>query len=191
MEFIIFILIVVVVAIVVRAMRPKVVDVEGERKSYEPKHTSPYHYGRKKYLMTQSENSFFKLLVLAVGNDVNVFPQVRLSALLYRAKGIEQRYWRAALARINQKSIDYVLCNKITGEILLLIELDDPTHDTAVRIKRDGELNEILQEAGMPLLRFRNLNNLTHEIVRAHIYELLPHSFGGISKDIALSRSGK
>lgn len=143
------------------------------------RHASPYHYGRRKYLMTQSENKFFKLLVESAGGQVNVFPQVRLSSLLYRAKGIERRYWHAALARINQKSVDYVLCNKLTGEILLVIELDDPTHDTAIRKKRDFEVNQMLKEAGMPFLRFRNISSLTRESLGSYIYEFLPHVFDG------------
>jgi len=139
--------------------------------------TSPYHYGRRKYLMTQSENTFFKLLIASVGDRVNVFPQVRLSSLLYRAKGIERRYWHAALARINQKSVDYVLCDKVTGEILLAIELDDITHDTVIRKQRDSDVNAMLKEAGMPLMRFRNITNLTQDIIKSQIYEVLPHAF--------------
>lgn len=127
--------------------------------------------------MTRSENRFFRLLVESVGGHVNVFPQVRLSSLLYRAKGIDRRYWHAALARINQKSVDYVLCDKFTGEILLVIELDDPTHDTTIRKKRDFEVNQMLQEAGMPFLRFRDISGLTKDSLRSHVYEYLPHIF--------------
>ena len=127
--------------------------------------------------MTQSENRFFKLLVESVGSEVNVFPQVRLSSLLYRAKGIEKKYWHAALARINQKSVDYVLCDKSTGEILLVIELDDPTHDTSIRQKRDADVNAMLREAGMPFLRFRDVNGLTRELIATEIYEIVPAIF--------------
>ncbi|MNR01700.1 hypothetical protein D3C85_1175170 [compost metagenome] len=141
------------------------------------KHTSPYHYGRRRYLMTQSENSFFKLLTEAVGTHANVFPQVRLSALLCRTQGIERRYWHAALARINQKSVDYVLCNKLTGEVLLVIELDDPTHDTSIRQKRDADVNEMLEEAGVPFLRFRDVRQLTVESIAMEVYEITPTLF--------------
>lgn len=138
---------------------------------------SPYHYSRRRYLMTQAENSFFKMLTEAVGTHANVFPQVRLSALLFRTQGIERRYWHAALARINQKSVDYVLCNKVTGEILLVIELDDPTHDTSIRQKRDAEVNEMLEEAGVPFLRFRDVRSLTVESIAMEVYEISPSIF--------------
>jgi very-short-patch-repair endonuclease len=169
MELIGLLLLIGLAVIVVKALRVSNATVE----RVAP--TSPYHYGRRKYLMTQSENTFFRLLIASVGDQVNVFPQVRLSSLLYRAKGIERRYWHAALARINQKSVDYVLCDKVTGEILLAIELDDITHDTVVREQRDGDVNAMLKEAGMPLMRFRDIANLTQDIIKSQIYEVLPH----------------
>jgi very-short-patch-repair endonuclease len=138
---------------------------------------NPYHYSRRRYLMTQAENAFFKMLVDAVGTHANVFPQVRLSALLFRTQGIERRYWHAALARINQKSVDYVLCDKVTGEVLLVIELDDPTHDTTIRQKRDAEVNEMLEEAGVPFLRFRDVRQLTIESIAMEVYEIAPLLF--------------
>lgn len=171
MEFIALLIFVGVVIIVIKALGVGNVTIGRTAPA------SPYHYGRKKYLMTQSENIFFKLLIASVGDQMNVFPQVRLSSLLYRAKGIERRYWHAALARINQKSVDYVLCDKVTGEILLVIELDDITHDTVIRKQRDSDVNAMLKEAGMPLMRFRNVANLTQDMIKSQIYEILPHVF--------------
>lgn len=91
--------------------------------------------------------------------------------------GIEHRYWNAALARINQKSVDYVLCDKLTGEVLLVIELDDITHDTVIRKQRDSDVNAMLREAGVLFLRFRNISNLTQDILRSQIYEVLLRAF--------------
>lgn len=174
MEFIGFLLFIWIIVLIVKTKKSTYTPTEVGN-VVAP--TSPYHYGRKKYLMTQSENHFFKLLIESVGDRVNVFPQVRLSSLLYRAKGIEGRYWRAALARINQKSVDYVLCDKVTGVILLVIELDDITHDTVIRQQRDSEVNAMLEEAGMPFFRFRNINSLTPDIITSQIYEVLPQIF--------------
>jgi very-short-patch-repair endonuclease len=168
---------IVIVIIVISFFKSKKSGISLSNSLFGAEPTSPYHYGRKKYLMTQAENNFFKLLISSVGDRVNVFPQVRLSALLYRAKGIEHRYWYAALSRINQKSVDYILCDKLTGEILLAIELDDITHDTVIRQKRDSDVNEMLKEAGMPFMRFRDIRNLTQNIIRSQIYEILPYVF--------------
>jgi len=175
MEFLGFIILIAVIVFIVKAIGKIAASPETASRIIAP--TSPYHYGRRKYLMTQSENRFFGLLIASVGNQVNVFPQVRLSSLLYRAKGIEHRYWNAALARINQKSVDYVLCDKLTGEVLLVIELDDITHDTVIRKQRDSDVNAMLKEAGVLFLRFRNVTNLTQDILRSQIYEVLPRVF--------------
>lgn len=175
MEFIGFLLFIGIIVLIVKASKKNPYSPIEASNIVAP--TSPYHYGRKKYLMTQSENTFFKLLIESVGDHVNVFPQVRLSSLLYRAKGIERRYWHAALARINQKSVDYVLCDKVTGVILLVIELDDITHDTVIRQQRDSDVNAMLKEAGMPFFRFRNVSSLTRDIIVSQIYEVLPQIF--------------
>jgi very-short-patch-repair endonuclease len=182
MEFLLFIAFVAVVLVFLKLTGLGSLELGGESII---KQSSPYHYGRRKYLMTRSENRFFKLLVESVGSQVNVFPQVRLSSLLYRAKGIERKYWHAALARINQKSVDYVLCDKFTGEILLVIELDDPTHDTSIRQKRDADVNEMLREAGMPFLRFRDVSGLTRESIATEIYEITPAIFKEPSRTVS------
>src|SRR5690348_1204283 len=69
-----------------------------------------YHYRRKDFLMTKAENDFFNVLTQAVGSAYYVFPQVRLSSLLdHTVKG---QNWDHALHFINQRSVDYVLCDK-------------------------------------------------------------------------------
>lgn len=124
-----------------------------------------YSYYAKDSIMTRAEVEFFKKLNLVVSEHYFVFPQVHLSSVLdHRVKGQD---WRIAFRHINGKSVDYVLCDKITLRPAYLLELDDPTHDRRDRIERDVEVERIFKEAQLPLVRFKDVNISNEEIIRA------------------------
>jgi very-short-patch-repair endonuclease len=64
--------------------------------------------------------------------------------------------WHGAFRHIDEKSVDFVLCDKEKISPILAIELDDKTHEHQARQERDKEVERILKEAGMPLLRIEN-----------------------------------
>lgn len=49
--------------------------------------------------------------------------------------------------------VDFVLCERDTFTPLLVIELDDSSHNRADRQARDDFKNNVLSAAGLPLLR--------------------------------------
>lgn len=115
---------------------------------------SQYAYKAKPYLMTYVENKCYHALVQAVGETCYVFPQVHLSAIIDHK--VEGQSWKGAFSHINQKSVDFVLCDKRYLSPKLAIELDDRTHERPDRIDRDGEVERVLEQAGLPLLRLEN-----------------------------------
>ncbi len=124
-----------------------------------------YSYFAKALVMTRTEAEFFKKLNEAVSERYFVFPQVHLSALLdYRVKGQD---WRIAFRHINGKSVDFVLCDKITLQPVYALELDDFTHDRSDRAERDIEVERIFKEARLPLVRFKSVNVSSDEIIQA------------------------
>jgi len=124
-----------------------------------------YSYFAKALVMTRSEAEFFKKLNTAVSERYFVFPQVHLSALLdHRVKGQD---WRIAFRHINGKSVDFVLCDKITLQPVYALELDDSTHDRRDRAERDVEVERIFREAQLPLVRFKSVNISSDEIIQA------------------------
>jgi len=149
MALIIFLLIIIVgVVFVVRTIR------SGGGEIQKPK----YEYRKKQFFLTRSENEFYKKLVEAVGSEYYVFAQAHLPTLVdHKIRGQD---WRAALAHINRKSVDFVLCDKQYISPKLAIELDDSSHERPDRRERDEEVERILKYAGVPLLRFHNHINL-------------------------------
>ncbi len=130
-----------------------------------------YYYTRKNFFMTKAEHGCYDALVEAVGSDYRIFAQVHLPTLVDHT--IRGQDWRAALAHINRKSVDFVLCDKAYLSPKLAIELDDKSHERADRQERDREVECILREAGLPLLRVPNHSNLDPNKLKEEIIDAI------------------
>ena len=113
-----------------------------------------YDYKKKQFFLSRAEHECYDALMKAVGDKYYVFPQVHLPTIVDN-KVVGQN-WRGAFKHINEKSVDFVLCDKAYIAPQLVIELDDRTHERADRIDRDKEVERILEGAGLPILRLEN-----------------------------------
>lgn len=124
-----------------------------------------YSYTAKSLIMTRAESNFFRTLEKTVSERYYVFPQVHLSAIVdHKVNGQD---WRFAFRHINGKSVDFVLCDKVTLRPTYAVELDDYTHDSSDRRKRDVEVERIFAAADIPLVRFRDKQTSSSEIISA------------------------
>jgi len=113
-----------------------------------------FQYKRKDFFLTRAEHECYDALVAGVGGSCYVFAQVHLSSILdHRVAG---QNTGAAFAHINQKSVDFLLCDKDYISPRLAIELDDRSHERPDRQARDHEVERIFRDAGLPLLRLEN-----------------------------------
>jgi hypothetical protein len=168
MEFILLLIIVVVVVYYINRSKGGAQDKTPD----EIKPTVNYHYRRKDFVMTKAENDFFNSLTDILGDEYYVFPQVHLSTILdHKIKG---QNWKAAFSYINQKSVDYVVCNRQYRRPILGIELDDWSHDGDVRKQRDINVDYMFKESGIPLLRLRDVRGMTATDIKAKLDEYLP-----------------
>ncbi len=130
-----------------------------------------YAYQKKEYLLTKPEHEFFQTLETIIGNQYYIFPQIHLSSLLkHNLKG---QNWKGALSHIDRKSVDYVICDKTYLSPLLIIELDDKTHDRNDRRDRDEAVEQILQNSHLPLVRVPNTDINKIEEIKEKIYQVL------------------
>jgi very-short-patch-repair endonuclease len=113
-----------------------------------------YRYDRKASLMTNAERDCYHTLVSGMGNTYTFFPQVHLDCILAPTESRSRQLY--AFRHINQKSVDFVACDKENLRPLFAIELDDKTHSQPRRIARDKEVERIFQQAGIPLIRITN-----------------------------------
>jgi len=119
----------------------------------------------RKNLMTKNEWSFYKQLKpIADSMNLSVLCKTRVADLIDIEKGLNKSEWQTAFNRINRKHIDFILCKPENLYPILLIELDDNSHDSDKGKERDEFVEKILQKAGYNLLRTRGTGDLEERI---------------------------
>lgn len=111
-------------------------------------------YQKKQYLLSRAEHDFFSILQRLFADQYYIFPQVSLNSVLYvdRRGGEFVHYFN----KIRQKSLDFVLADKVYLTPLLVIELDDRSHTAPGRVARDQFVDSALNMAGVRFLRVPN-----------------------------------
>jgi hypothetical protein len=113
----------------------------------------PLPYERRGVLLSPAEVTFLRSLHLAVREDWLVFSMVRLADIIkVRQKTRKTSFWQG---RIQNKHLDFVLCDYETLEVKLAIELEDEATSRPENTQRDKFLNTALHAAGLPLMRVR------------------------------------
>lgn len=109
-------------------------------------------YKRRSHLLSRAENSFYRALKQALAAQYMIVPKVRLADVIH----CDDTAWRAGHGDLlGRKHIDFVVCAYGSTRILACIELDDSSHDSPVRQRRDEFLQRATDAAGLPLIRFR------------------------------------
>lgn len=108
----------------------------------------------KKPLLTEWERSALKALHGQIPDDCYLCPQVRIADCI-RISGANPSVRRQALFKIANKSVDFVVVDKNSGNVRLVIELDDKTHFRKDRRERDALVENLFSHVNIPLRRFR------------------------------------
>lgn len=125
-----------------------------------------YRYRRKDAIMTQRETLFYHRLQQITKGKYVIFPQIHLSALaINQTTGY---YRKLGFQRINRRSVDYIIAHPGTLRAVYAVELDDSTHNTPKGRANDALKNEILGQIGLPLVRLRNVEQMSDDdIIRS------------------------
>lgn len=129
--------------------------------------TVEYKYKAKKFFLSAVEHKMYDALVAGVGQNYYVFAQVHLPSIVDN-KVVGQN-WRGAFRHIDEKSVDFVLCDKAYISPKLVIELDDSSHLRNDRQERDREVERILKMAGVPLLRLSVKSELAPSVLAQQV----------------------
>lgn len=120
---------------------------------------------RPKVLLTPNEVDFYKRLCAAVQGQWVIFAQVSMGALMdTKLPPEDPAYWRAR-NQFASKICDFVLCHPKTLAPVLIVELDDVTHDFAKDARRD----QLTARAGHRTIRFWSRNKPSVEELRLRI----------------------
>ncbi|HEX8911874.1 MAG TPA: DUF2726 domain-containing protein [Humisphaera sp.] len=127
-------------------------------------------YFPKEYLLSKGEQAFYRVLMHAVPGGMGISMKARLSDVI----GCTAAGWRAGFgAKISQKHVDFVIVDPVTTAILLVIELDDRTHELADRRARDVFVDDALAAAGVPILRVPAARDYNLEDLREKVEHIL------------------
>jgi hypothetical protein len=128
-----------------------------------------YPYTARKTLLTYTEQKFYKQLMFIIMKEfpyLSIAPQVRLADIITCT---DDDWHKGYGPKISAKHIDFVLFDEETTEIILCIELDDPSHDQKDRKRRDVFINNALQSADVELCRITTKDASNQEFITSQI----------------------
>jgi very-short-patch-repair endonuclease len=130
-------------------------------------------YENRGNLFTPAERSFLGVLEQALDSRYRIFGKVRLGDLIKPAKTLAAGKRTAALNRINQKHVDFVVCTANELALVGVLELDDQSHGCEDRAGRDEFVDQALAKAGIPVLHFPANKGYAVQNVRAMLAEMM------------------
>lgn len=108
--------------------------------------TTPEIIYEQKNFMTNAEKDFYKKIVVLEEN-YKIIPQINLATIVKKKSKYK---YRTELYR----NIDFAIFDKDLNNVLLLIELNDSTHNQKSRIDRDLKVKKICTDANLKLINF-------------------------------------
>ena len=103
-------------------------------------------------VLTPGEKIFYPALRKALQSEsVFILSKVRFADLLYLPP--QTKNYFSFLHQITSKHVDFVLCEPDSLKIILVIELDDSSHQRKENSERDTFKNDVLRQVGIPILR--------------------------------------
>lgn len=117
---------------------------------------APYPYQKRTdAFYSAAEDSFLTLLQQGCGQEYRVFPKVRLDEVVtVRTQSLSHSAKRDAQQKINNRLLDYILCDRQNMRVVAVIELE-PVESHPTQAKRNWFLKNTLAAAGLPFLRFK------------------------------------
>ncbi|WP_159983012.1 MULTISPECIES: DUF2726 domain-containing protein [unclassified Novosphingobium] len=119
---------------------------------------------RAAQLMTNMERRTITYLEAALP-WARIHAQVSMGAILAPKKGLSRSQATTVRNRFSSKRVDFVVEDKGTGKVVLLIELDDRYH----RPEQDAQRDRMMAAAGYATLRLPASEQPTRESVHRHL----------------------
>lgn len=170
--FLIGICVLLIVAIIIQKIKINDKEKELEKISDEiNKDTNEniaFNQYYRKNLMTKNEWSFYKSLKpIADKLNYSILAKVRVADLIGIKNGVSNSEWHIAFNKISRKHIDFILCKPENLYPMLLIELDDNSHNEEKQKQRDEFIEKLYKNTGYKLLRVTSASGIEDKIKKA------------------------
>ena len=137
--------------------------------AYAPSYTYAYDdsfvYNVKNCLISSCEQEYYVVIQASLPKGCYVFPQVNLAAFIVKT---DNSKYRNELFR----NVDFLVTDS-SYRPLFVIEINDQTHLKYDRRKRDANVQDICEEAGLPLVTFWTSYGVNPEYIQKKISETL------------------
>ena len=108
-------------------------------------------YRKSKSVLTWRERVLLRSIRQATAGEYTILMKVRMGDFVWLANEPQDRKYHSN--QVLCKHVDFLLCDKISVEPLLVIELDDNSHKQADHAERDRFKDETFDAIGLPFLR--------------------------------------
>lgn len=135
------------------------------------KKKKPLPYRVRDDFLSRSELSFYKVLENLLGSRLVIQSKVRLADIFFIIRPNENH--RSYFPRISEKHLDFLVCDAKTMQPVFGVELDDSSHNSAKRKKRDAFVDEVFATANLPLLHVPNKRQYNSRELAEQIRPLL------------------
>lgn len=127
---------------------------------------SAVNYIPKQFLTNNEYDFLTKFIDLEDELHINIVPQVNLASIIQK---VSNSRFNTELFR----NIDFGIFSADYSKVLLLIELNDESHNNFHRKKRDMKVHEICNKAGIKLITFYTKYSNEKEYVKGRILKEL------------------
>ncbi len=136
------------------------------RRAAANRDTNEYPYEPRPLLTPNEERFYQALLPLAARYELHLLAKVRVADFVGVRSGLEKNDYGRYFSKIQAKHVDFMLADPEVLEPVLLIEVDDSSHETASRQDRDTFVDGVYREIGLPILHVWDPEELEEAIAQ-------------------------
>jgi hypothetical protein len=129
----------------------------------------PNVYQRKANVFSPAETQFLAVLDQAISPGQRVFGKVRVMDLVEMKPGLSPKARQAAVNRISQKHVDFLICAGPAMTPVCAVELNDSSHSSIKAQRRDQLLDSVCNQIGLPLVVVKAARSYDPTSVRQQI----------------------
>ena len=124
-----------------------------------------YLYELKKSLLTNSEISYYNAIKKVIPENYLIFPQINLASFIERTD--DSRFHNELF-----RNVDFLITDELYKPSVV-IEINDQSHLTTERKKRDEKVSNIWEEAGIPIIKLWTSYGINEDYIAKKIYDTL------------------
>ena len=144
--------------------------IDADANTSDSSSQSYHQYSTKESLLSNTEKAYFSAIKEIAGSRYTVQPQVNLASIIEKTS--HSKYRNELFRNELFRNIDFGIFDE-NYKLLVLIEINDQTHNQDERKARDKKVKEICAEAGIPIITFWTKYGIKPDYIKSRLSEHL------------------